>query len=514
MIEALVRFSVRHRAWVVGVTLLLALIGATVSSRLQLDAMPDTTSNQVLVLTRAPGLTPEEIELLVTRPVEVGLGGMPGLTELRSVSRQGLTAITAVFDDDVDPYRARQLVQERLNSVSGALPAGVDAPEIGPLTGGLGEVYQFSLSSPDRSGAELLELVQLRVAPLLRQVPGVVEVNTWGGERRTLEIRADPLRLSMRGLTLEELRGSLQEATGAVPGASLPVGDRQVLLRGVARPQSPGELSQSLVRQDASGTVRVGDVATVDFGGEPRLGAATANGQGEVVYVMVQMLRDYNALELTRALDERMPAVRDALPGDVRLDVVYDRSQLVKATLWTVAKNLGEGGLLVVVVLFFMLGSIRAGLLVASAIPLSMLGATAGMVALGVPGNLMSLGAIDFGLLVDGAVVMVEGLFHHWGLKRGQTLESRRREVSEVTSSLGRPVFFSVLIIMLVYVPILAMTGVDGKMFRPMALTVVFALATSLLLSLTFIPAAASYVLRPEDVPQRQPRLVALLERT
>lgn len=513
MIEALVRFSVVHRGWVVGLTLLLALVGLGVATRLQLDAMPDTTSNQVLILTRAPGLTPEEAERMVSRPVEVALGGMPGLVELRSLSRYGLSSITAVFEDDVDPYLARQLVQERLNSVGASLPDSVDAPELGPVTGGLGEVFHFTLSSPERTGAELLELVQLRVSPLLRQVPGVVEVNTWGGEQRTLEIRADPLKLAQRQLTLRDLREALEEATGAVAGASLSVGDRQVLVRGVARPSGPEELAQALVRQSDAGTVRVGDVAEVGFGARPRLGAATANGRGETVYVMVQMLRGYNALALTGDLNERMPDVKAALPGDVQVDVVYDRATLVTATLKTVAKNLAEGGLLVTVVLFFMLGSLRAGLLVASAIPLSMLGATAGMVAFGVPGNLMSLGAIDFGLLVDGAVVMVEGIFHHWAVTRAVAVHDRRGEVREVASSLGRPVFFSVLIIMLVYVPILTMTGVDGKMFRPMAFTVVFALATSLVLSLTFIPAAASFVLRPQDVPDRTPWLMRQLER-
>ena len=513
MIEALVRFSVRHRGWVVGITLLLALVGLGVTLRLQLDAMPDTTSNQVLILTRAPGLTPEEAERMVSRPVEVALGGIPGLEELRSLSRYGLSSITAVFEDDVDPYLARQLVQERLNAVGASLPESVDAPELGPVTGGLGEVFHFTLSSPERTGAELLELVQLRVSPLLRQVPGVVEVNTWGGEQRTLEVHADPLKLAQRQLTLRDLREALEEATGAVAGASLSVGDRQVLVRGVSRPGGPEELAQALVRHAPGDVVRVGDVADVAFGARPRLGAATANGRGETVYVMVQMLRGYNALALTGDLNARMPDVEAVLPEDVQVDVVYDRATLVTATLKTVAKNLAEGGLLVTVILFFMLGSLRAGLLVASAIPLSMLGATTGMVAFGVPGNLMSLGAIDFGLLVDGAVVMVEGLFHHWAVTRANVVHDRREEVREVASSLGRPVFFSVLIIMLVYVPILTMTGVDGKMFRPMAFTVVFALATSLLLSLTFIPAAASFVLRPQDVPARTPWLMRQLER-
>ncbi|AEI66894.1 efflux RND transporter permease subunit [Corallococcus macrosporus] len=514
MIEALVRLSVRHRGWVLALTGMLALAGLAVSLRLELDAMPDITTNQVLVLTRAPGLTPEEVERLVTRPVEVALGGMPGLEAQRSLSRYGLSSVTAVFADDVDPYRARQLVQERLNVLGASLPPGVDPPELGPLTGGLGEVFHFTLSSPERTGAQLLELTQLRVAPRLRSVPGVVEVNSWGGQQRTLEIRADAVRLAQRGVTLAQLRDALERATGSAPGASLPVGERHVLIRAVARPRGPADLTEALIPRAGAQAVRLGDVAEVTEGALPRIGSATSNGRGETVYVMVQMLRDANALAVTGDISAALPAVRALLPEDVRLDVVYDRATLVRGTVKTVGKNLLEGGLLVVGVLFLLLGSVRAGLLVASAIPLSMLGATSAMVALDIPGNLMSLGAIDFGLLVDGAVVMVEGLFHRLAhLTPEEKQREPREHVEETAVSLARPVFFSVLIILLVYLPILSLRGVDGKMFRPMAMTVVFALATALVLSLTFIPAAASWLIRPEHVPAREPLLVRWFER-
>ncbi|MBZ4416818.1 efflux RND transporter permease subunit [Myxococcus sp. RHSTA-1-4] len=514
MMGRLVELSVRYRGVVLGVTAALAVVAALVGWRLELDALPDITTNQVLVLTRAPGMTPEEVERLVTRPIETGLGGIPGLLEHRSLSRYGISSVTAVFSDDVDPYRARQGVQERLSGLASRLPPGVDAPELGPLTGGLGEIFHFTLSSESLTPARLLELAELRVAPLLRSVPGVVEVNTWGGHQRTLEVRADPRRLAARGLTLEDVRQALEGASGSVPGASLPVGDRQVLVRAVARPPGASELGGAVVRTPGGEPVRVADVADVVTGALPRIGTATANGRGETVYVMVQMLRGANALDVVQALHARMPEVKEALPRDVRVDIVYDRSVLVRGTLHTVAKNLAEGGLLVVLVLLALLGSFRAGLLVASVIPLSMLGASVGMVLLGIPGNLMSLGAIDFGLLVDGAVVMVEGLFHHVGHSRHRLDASGwQQRVGEVTSSLARPVFFSVLIIMLVYVPVLSLTGVDGKMFRPMALTVVLALATSLVLALTFIPAAASLVLRPEHVPEREPWLVRAVQR-
>ena len=391
------------------------------------------------------------------------------------------------------------------------------------MTGGLGEIFHFTLSSDARSAAELLELVQQRIAPLLKRVPGVVELNTWGGAQRSFDVLADPLALTQRDLTLSELAEALRRASGTTSGAALPSADGQVLLRGVANPTTPESLGAAVVHRTtepggAPRLVRVADVASVKEGERVRLGAATRNGTGEVVYVMAQMLRGANALDVTSSLHEVMPAVLATLPADVHLDVVYDRSVLVKGTLRTVGKNLLEGGALVVLVLLLLLGSARAGLLVASTIPLAMLGATAAMRALGVPGNLMSLGAIDFGLLVDGAVVMIEGLFHvlaHDPARSGQPLPRERMKaaVRETCGRLANPVFFSVLIILLVYVPVLTLTGTDGKLFRPMALTVVFALAISLVLALTFVPAAAALVLRSQDVPTRLPLLARVIDR-
>jgi len=513
MIARLVQGSVKHRGWVLGLTGLFVVGAAVLALRMELDALPDITTNQVLILTRAPGMTPEEVERRVSRPVETALGGVPGLVEHRSLSRYGISSVTAVFEEGVEPYRARQSVQERLNALASTLPPGVEPPELGPLTGGLGEIFHFTLSSPQHTPAELMELAELRVAPLLRGVPGVVEVNSWGGQRRTLEVRADPVKLAQRGLTLAELQRALEGSSGSVPGASLPVGDRQVLVRAVARPAGPSELGEAVVRGPDHPPVRLAELASITPGALPRIGTATANGRGETVYVMVQMLRGANALEVMEGLHARMEQVRQALPPEVRVEEVYDRSVLVRGTLRTVAKNLAEGGLLVVIVLFALLGSFRAGLLVASAIPLSMLGAAMGMVLLGIPGNLMSLGAIDFGLLVDGSVVVVEALFHHLSHERGLGREELRQRVAHVSASVARPVFFSVLIILLVYLPVLALSGVDGKMFRPMAVTVMLALASSLVLALFFIPAAASFVLRPQDIPEHPPLLVRFFDR-
>ncbi|MEZ4337757.1 MAG: CusA/CzcA family heavy metal efflux RND transporter [Sandaracinaceae bacterium] len=508
MIAAIVRWSAGHPRLVPAVVLVSAIAAAIAGAWLRFDALPDVTGRQVVVLTRAPGLTPEEVERLVTRPIEMALGGLPGSTGQRSTSRYGISAVVTTFEDDMDLLSARQVVQERLQTVR--LPDGVEPPELGPLTGGLGEIYQFTLSSPQRTPAELSELVDLRVAPLLRSVPGVVEVNTWGGARRTLDVVGVPDRMARHRVTLRELGEAVRNASGQAPGATLEAGDAGVLLRGVAWPERASDLAAAVVRVEPDGRlIRIADVAEVREGAEPRLGAATADGRGETVYVMVQMLLDANALEVLEGVHDEMDDVRAALPEDVTLREVYDRGELVGATLRTVFTNLLEGGVLVVAVLFLMLGSFRAGALVASIIPLSMLGAVAGMVALGIPGNLMSLGALDFGLLVDGAVVMVEVVFHAVH-RHGGPVGAR---VEESTSKMARPVFYSVLIILLVYLPILSLEGVEGKMFRPMAMTVVLALATALVLSLTFVPAAARLILREKDVPERDPILVRLATR-
>ncbi|MFO0622721.1 MAG: CusA/CzcA family heavy metal efflux RND transporter [Polyangia bacterium] len=521
-IARLVRGSVTHRVMVLLVSLLLVVGSSLMAMRLKLDALPDVTNNQVLVLTGAPGLSPEEVERLVTRPIETALGGMPRLVELRSISRYGISAVTAVFEDDSPPHLARQITAERLATV--VLPPEVETPALGPLTGGLGEVFHFSITSSQRTLSELLELSTLRISPRLRMVPGIVEVNTWGGSERRLEVRADPLKLASRKLSLQQLAQGLADSIGATAGASVPSGSGQALLRAVFRPHRPEELSALLLPSVTNGTEHasdgvphrlvVGDLAQVTEGEAPRLGAATQDGHGEVVYLMAQMLRGENALEVLRGIHERMSELEKTLPPDVKVQVIYDRSVLVHATLRTVGKNLLEGGLLVATVLLLMLGSWRAGLLVALVIPLSMLGAAVAMVLVGVPGNLMSLGAVDFGLLVDGAVVMVEHLFHHPGQASSDGTAGSLSSISRRASEVAKPVLFSVLIILLVYLPVLLLDGVEGKMFRPMAVTVVCALFTALILSLLFIPAGAALLLRPKDLEEvRPPLLVRVMER-
>ncbi len=514
MIEHIVELSTRHRFIVLCVLGLCAAAAAFGIGSVKLDALPDITTNQVLVLTSAPGFSPDEIERRVTTPIELALAGAPGLIERRSISRFGISSVTVVFEDNVPAQVARQAVMERLAQARSQLPDGVGEPELGPLTGGLGEIFHFTLHSPERTPIELRELAELRVAPILRKVPGVVEVNSWGGERRALEIDVDTGRLAQHALTLRDVADEVARSVGTAPGGAIPRGEgRQMLLRGFSRPNTPADIAALRVRVASGGAVRLSDVATIRERGLPRLGAATQNGRGEVVYLMVQMLRDENALQVMHRITAAMPDVRRALPKDVALDIVYDRSTLVNATLHTVGKNLIEGGLLVVFVLFVMLGSVRAGLIVAAVIPLAMLGAGVGMALGGVAGNLMSLGALDFGLLVDGAVVMVEHLFHEQLHNPPAQAETRTSWIARASAHVARPTMFSVLTVLLVYVPVLSLSGVDGKMFRPMAIVVVMALASALLLSLTFVPAAAALWLRPNDVPARPPRLVRMIER-
>jgi cobalt-zinc-cadmium resistance protein CzcA len=506
VIARLATFSVDHRLGIVIVTLLAAVLALFPALGLPLDALPDLTNNQVLVLTRAPGFSPEEVELTVSRPIEVALSGLPGLVEQRSLSRYGISAVTAVFDDDVDAWRARQMVAER--TALADLPEAAEAPELGPLTGGLGEIFHLTLSSDRRTRTELLELATFRVSPLLKGVPGVVEVNSWGGAVRTLDVVAQPALMAARGVTLSALADAVSQQNGAAAGGALNAGKGQVLLRGQARPRAASELAAVAISEPL---VRVSDIAEVREGTALRLGAATLNGRGETVYLMAQMLRDENALEVLDRIHARMAEVKAALPSDVHIDVIYDRSVLVGGTLRTVATNLLEGGGLVVFVLLAFLGSVRAGLIAASVIPLSMIFATAVMALFRLPGNLMSLGALDFGLLVDGAIVFVEGVFH---APPSEDRESWTDHVREIVARAARPVFFSVLVILLVYIPVLSLTGTDGKLFRPMAITVVLALCAALFLSMTWVPAMLALALRSEHVPSRPPWAVRLLDRT
>ena len=492
MLGRIIDFSLEHRAVVLVVTLGLVVSGVVSFSRLPFDAFPDTTPVQVQVNTTASSLAPLEVERQITFPLEQAVSGLPGLAEVRSVSKFGFSQITAIFEDGIDVYLARQVLTERLQSTS--LPAGVGRPSLGPVSTGLGEVFQYIVRSESLSPTELRTLHHWVVRPQMLQVPGVAEINTWGGFEKQYHVIIDPDRLVKYELTLDDVATALEKNNANASGGFLEQGGEAQLVQGIGLATSIEEIDSIIVAAYEGVPVFVGDVASVEIGHELRRGAVTAGGEGEVVLGLGFMLMGENSRALTARLEARLAEVRTSLPAGVTLEPVYSRTALVDSVLETVRNNLLEGALLVIAVLFVFLGNFRAGLIVASAIPLSMLFAFSGMLRFGIAGSLMSLGAIDFGLIVDSSVIMVENASRH--LSEDRSGRSVKAIVRDAALEVRRPTMFGELIIAIVYLPILALEGVEGKMFRPMALTVIFALAASMVLSLTVIPALASLVLK------------------
>jgi cobalt-zinc-cadmium resistance protein CzcA len=491
VLDAVITWSLRHRLIVLAAWLAIAIAGVIAFVRLPLDAFPDTTPIQVQVNTVAPALSPLEIERQITARVEQGLSGLPDLVEVRSLSRFGLSQVTVVFADGTDIYRARQVVGERLRSVK--LPAGVDPPTLGPVATGLGEVFHYLVTGDGVSAADLRTTQDWIIRPQLGSVPGVAEVNSWGGEVRQIQVVVDPSALQSRGLTLADLVAALGRNNLNVGGGTIDVAGEGSVVQGVALLTRREDVEQVVVTAKGGVPVRVRDVAKVRDGHELRRGAVTADGTGEVVLGLGFMLIGENSRDVTHRLDARLAEIRKSLPAGVQVTPVYQRTTLVAQVLATVRTNLLEGAILVIAVLFVFLGSLRAGLIVAAAIPLSMLFAFDLMVRAGVAGSLMSLGAIDFGLIVDSSVISVENSVRRLADDRSQ--RSRAEIVREAALEVRRPTMFGELIILIVYLPILFLEGIEGKLFRPMALTVVFALAGSMLLSLTLIPVLSSLLL-------------------
>ena len=492
MIAKIVAFSVQNRVLVFVFAAVLVIVGVRGYQRLTVDAVPDVTSVQVQILTQAKGLSPLEVESLVTRPIEMAMSGLPGAEEIRSTSRTAVSAVTIVFEEGTDLLLARQLVSQRLSSAREAIPASAGRPQMGPLSTGLGEVYHFTLNWPGHSPTELRTLLDWEIAYPLRTVPGVVEVNGWGGDARQIEValRSEDLRaLSVSQLEVEQ---ALLESGENAGGGAIIRGEEQILVRLDSQYRSLTDVANQVVRTGESGTpILVSDVATVREGKSPRVAAATADGEGPTQYAMVQMIAGGNAHDVVTRVKARLAEIQKRLPEGVEIKPFYDRSAFVERVLSTVWKSLGEGGLVVALVLLLFLGDFRAGLLVATVIPLSMLGAFAMMQALGISGNLMSLGAIDFGLVVDGAVVIVEGAL---ATMTAQKVSAKTALVRDAQRH-GSAIAFGVMIIAIVYVPVLLLQGVEGKMFRPMGLTVLFALGTALILTFTWVPALGATIL-------------------
>ncbi|HEX2859220.1 MAG TPA: CusA/CzcA family heavy metal efflux RND transporter [Alphaproteobacteria bacterium] len=505
MLETLISQSIRHRWVVLAIVAVLALLGAYNFTKLPIDAVPDITNVQVQINTEAPGYSPLEVEQRVTFPVETAIAGIPGLESTRSLSRYGLSQVTVVFEEGTDIYFARQLINERIQMAKSQLPDGLELT-MGPIATGLGEIFMYTVEAKEGAKkadgqawnpTDLRELQDWVVRPQLRNLQGVTEVNTIGGYARQFHITPDPARLITYGVTQQDIMTALARNNASQGAGYIERNGTQYLIR------TPGQVNTiedikviPVGRHDDIGVIRVQDVANVAEGKELRTGAATQNGQ-EVVLGTVVMLLGENSRNVSQRVADKLEQVNKSLPEGVTAKTVYDRTTLVDRTIATVEKNLLEGALLVIVILFLLLGNIRAALITAAVIPISMLMTITGMVTNKVSGNLMSLGALDFGLIVDGAVIIVENCLrrfaeaqHH--LKRLLTREERFRISAQATAEMIRPSLFGVLIITVVYLPIFALTGVEGKMFHPMAFTVVVALLSALLLSFTFVPAAVA----------------------
>jgi cobalt-zinc-cadmium resistance protein CzcA len=493
MIDKILEFAVRQRVLVLMGALALLLAGLWSATKLPMDAIPDITGVQVQVNTTVPALAPDEVEKLVTVPLEMALGGVAGVTEMRSLSRFGLSQITLQFTDKSDIYRARQLVTERLQSAADSLPTGL-TPKLIPITTGLGEVFYYTVdyapgapNAPTSREGQLMELWQIQeyvIKPQLRTVPGVAEVNAYGGYVKQIVVQPNIAKLRDAGLTVNDLAKVVGENVENTGGGIVNSGNEQLVIRGVGRVVSPQEIAELAVKF-AAGVMplRVKDFADVQIGHAFRTGAATHSGQ-EAVLGVAMMLMGENSHAVAERVAEKIEEIQKQLPAGVVLKQEYNRKNLVHRTIRTVATNLFEGALLVIAVLLFLLGNWRAAFIVATAIPLALLFAITGMTRFGISGNLMSLGAIDFGLIIDGAVVIVENVVRQLGVKQHElarrlTTEERLHVVLIASKQVGTPMFFGVLIIAIVYVPILALSGIEGKMFHPMALTVMLALGGS-----------------------------------
>ncbi len=524
MFERLIRFSIAQRMLVLLASFGLLLVGIYSYQRLPIDAVPDITNVQVMINTYAPGYSPLEAEQRITYPVETVMAGLPGLQQTRSLSRYGLSQVTVIFEDGTDIFFARQLVNERISQARDRLPSGL-MPEMGPIATGLGEIYLWTVEA-DKSAVkadgkpytdtDLREIQDWVIKPQLRNVPGVTEINSIGGYVKEYQVAPNPDRLSAVGITIGDLLTAIDRNNLNAGAGYIEKRGEQYLVRAPGQVRSMEDIRDIVVKNAGGVPVRVRDVADVDIGRELRTGAATENGR-EVVLGTVFMLMGQNSRTVSQAVDKRMQEINRNLPKGVSVVTVYDRTNLVDKAIATVAKNLVEGAILVIAVLFFFLGNLRAAIITAAVIPLSMLFTLTGMVKFNVSANLMSLGALDFGIIVDGAVVIVENCIRrlaHAQAAAGRPLtrDERFEEVFEAARESRRPLLYGQLIIMVVYLPIFALTGVEGKMFQPMAFTVVAALAAAMLLSVTFVPAAVATLVTGR-VNEKENWLVALARR-
>ncbi|MBV4355917.1 CusA/CzcA family heavy metal efflux RND transporter [Pinibacter aurantiacus] len=496
MLSKIIQFSIKNKLVIGIMTVALIIWGIWSATKLPVDAVPDITNNQVQIITQTPTLAAQEAEQLVTYPIEQSLANLPDLVEMRSISRFGLSVITVVFDDAVDIYFARQLINEKLKEAEEKIPKGIGKPELAPVSTGLGEVYQYILH-PKEGAENKYTAMDLRtmqdwiVARQLYGTPGVAEVNSFGGLLKQYEVAVNPARLKAMNVTIAEIFSALEKNNENTGGAYIDKKPNAYFIRGIGLVSSLDDIKSIVIKTVNGIPVLVRDVAVVQLGSAVRYGSVTYNGEKEVVGGIVMMLKGANSAAVVNRVKDKMVTIKKALPADVVIEPFLDRTDLVSHAVNTVKKNLIEGALIVIFVLVLFLGNFRAGLIVASAIPLAMLFALGMMNAFGVSANLMSLGAIDFGLIVDGAVIIVEATLHHLAIRKSRHRLSQAEmdeEVYESASKIRTSAAFGEIIILIVYIPILTLAGIEGKMFRPMAQTVSFAILGALILSLTYIP--------------------------
>ena len=508
MIERLIALALRFRVAVIGATLLLIVAGSWAFSSINTDAFPDLTPNQVQVITVAPGLSPNEVENLVSYPMETSMMGLPRTQGVRSISKAGISVVTVSYDDDVDMYFARAQVQQRMQDAVGSLPMGLQ-PQLGPPATPMGEVFQYLVESTDPqhplSLMELKTLQEYTIKPMLRTLPGVADVNSWGGMVQQFHVLADPSKLAGYGLTLRDLEAALGANNGNFGAGYIENRGERFTVRGLGRLADTVDIGNVVVSTRQGGTpIYVRDVATATVGPMPREGAVSRDGLGETLSGMIVMLKGANGKDVVERVKTRLAEIQPLLPRGVAIRPFYNQGDVVDRTTRTVFKNLLEGGLLVVLVLFLFLRNVRASLITASVIPLSLLFAFLAMKRFGVSANLMSLGALDFGLIVDASVVMVENFVRRLGHAGLTTADQRRDLVRRAAFEVGRPIVFGVCIIIAVYLPIFALEGLERRMFAPMAFTVCVAVLGSLLLALAYVPMMSSFLLKHvEEKPSR-----------
>ncbi|MHC0444991.1 efflux RND transporter permease subunit [Flavobacterium sp. 3-218] len=522
MLDKIIQFSIKNKFVILLFTLVLIAWGSYSLKKLPLDALPDVTNNQVQIITTAPTLASQEVEQLITYPLERAVKTVPDVIELRSISRFGLSVVTVVFEEDVDIYWAREQIFQRLKQAEENIPDYVNSPELAPISTGLGEIYQYDVYAKKGyenkySAVELRTIQDWIIIPQLQGIKGVAEVSTWGGKLKQFEIAVNPNMLNSLGVTITEIFDALEKNNQNTGGAYIEKDQYTYFIRGVGMAKGVKDLENVVVKNRNGSPVLVRNVAQVREGVALRYGASTKDGKGEIVSGMVLMLKGENSSAVVDRVHEKMEQINKSLPEGVVAEAFIDRGKLVDNSIKTVAKNLLEGALIVIFVLILFLGNLRAGLIVASVIPLAMLFAVILMNAFGVSGNLMSLGAIDFGIIVDGAVIIVEATMHHlqqFKNKKELTQEEMDAEVYNSASKIRNSAAFGEIIILIVYLPILALIGTEGKMFKPMAMTVGFAIIGAFILSLTYIPMMSALFLskKTEHKENFSDRMIAWLE--